>query len=57
MDQALEDCIEEISTKIKLETTSTLKPWNKSVLTIVKEKIKKLKFQKRPKQMKSINNG
>ena len=43
---------EKMSSKDKLET-STLTPWRKSILTMVKENIKKFKLRIQPKQTKS----
>ena len=42
IDKVLEGCIENMSTKNKSEIL-TLAPWRKSVLTMIKEKIKKPK--------------
>ena len=56
IDQALEACIEMMSKKRqknKLELL-TLKPWKESALTMVKEKIKKLKQKILSKQTKPI---
>ena len=41
IDQALEACLEKMSTKNKLKST-TLSPWRESALTMVKEKLSNL---------------
>ena len=53
IDQALEACIEKVSTKNSLEP-STLPREREAVLTMVREKVKKLKHKIQPKEAKPI---